>query len=161
MDGIEEILIGGGFRIGLTIQENRRVVWINGHDGAQTVMGSNLSQHDGGPSLEAPNLHNRATSLSLAKFVSVSLSIANPFKAVAVMPRILGVVCPHWLRIPSEIHRRSNASLYTPIEIQAALPPDQRNSSWQDCRLFANGAFLSFSVASTALENLTHPTPAQ
>jgi len=51
----------------------------------------------------------------------VNFYIANPFKAGAVMPRILGVACPHGVRIPSEIHRRSNAGLYTLIETQAAF----------------------------------------
>ena len=62
MDGIEESLVGGRFRIGMMIQKNGRIVWINGDDGPQPAMGSNRSQHDGRPSLEAANLHNRASS---------------------------------------------------------------------------------------------------
>jgi len=54
----------------------------------------------------------------------VNFYIANPFKAGAVMPGILGVACPHGVRIPSEIHRRGNAGLYTLIETQAAFLPD-------------------------------------
>jgi len=62
MDGIEEILIGGCFLVGLAVQKNGRIVWIYGDDGATTVMRSNLSQHDRGAPLEAPNLHDRTSS---------------------------------------------------------------------------------------------------
>jgi len=62
MDGIEEILIGGCFLVGLVVQKNGRIVWINGDYGATAVMGGNLSQHDGGAPFEATNLHDRTSS---------------------------------------------------------------------------------------------------
>src|SRR5260370_12512363 len=62
MDGIEKVLIGGCFPAGLVIQKNSRIVRINGDNGAATVMGSNLSQHDGGAPPEAANLHDRTSS---------------------------------------------------------------------------------------------------
>src|SRR5580700_6754003 len=62
MDGIEKILIGGCFTVGLVIQKNGRIVWVNGDNGAATVMGGNLSQHDGRAPHEAANLHDRTSS---------------------------------------------------------------------------------------------------
>jgi len=44
------------------VQQNGRIVWVDGNNGAQSVMGSNLSQHDRRTSLEAANFDNRASS---------------------------------------------------------------------------------------------------
>ena len=44
------------------VQQNGRIVWVSGNNGAQAVMGSNLGQHDRRPSLEAANFDNRAPS---------------------------------------------------------------------------------------------------
>ena len=46
----------------MMVQQNGRIVWVNGNNGAQAVMGSNLSQHDRSTSLEAANFDNRASS---------------------------------------------------------------------------------------------------
>src|SRR5271169_1931153 len=62
MDGIEKIPIGGCFLVGLVVQKYRRIMWINGDNGATTVMGGNLGKHDGGASFEAPNLYDYAFS---------------------------------------------------------------------------------------------------
>jgi len=61
MDGIEKILIGGCFPVGLVIQKNGRIVWVDGDNWATAVMGGDLGQHDGGAPLEAPNLHDRTS----------------------------------------------------------------------------------------------------
>lgn len=44
------------------VQQNGRIVWVNGNNWAQAVMGSNLGQHDRRTSLEAANFDNRASS---------------------------------------------------------------------------------------------------
>src|SRR6476660_6043440 len=105
MDGIEKILIRGRFRIGLVIQKNGRIVWINGDNGAQTVMGGDLGQHDGRPSLVTANLNNRATSRHARS--------EQPQKASFVLPKMtrdLPSFLPRIVKDSLEICRNGDGS---------------------------------------------------
>jgi hypothetical protein len=87
------------------VQKNGRIVWINGNNGTQIVMGSNLSQHDGRPSLEAANFDNRSGSWDARGEQPEESSLALP-----EMPRYLPGFFPRIVKNSLEVARNLDSS---------------------------------------------------
>jgi hypothetical protein len=110
-------------------------------------MGSNLTQQDGRPSLEAADLHNRAPSRHARG--------EQPQKASFVLPKMtwdLPGFSPRVVKDSLEICRNVNTSQRSSPEFLKLRMPEIRSPRE---RIFV------FSVVNPALENLTHSTSAQ
>ena len=87
------------------VQEDGRIVWVNGNNGTQPVVGSNLRQHDRRTSLEAANFDNRSGSWDARGEQPEESSLALP-----EMPRYLPGFFPRVVKNSLEVARNLDSS---------------------------------------------------